>query len=105
MTKKYFVIETQSTFQIRYAICTEQEPANGRFQHLIDDGNIKDFSQHFLGEKIVGVQEMKEDDLIAYVARDFPDLVLLPRNVQLTLVNQIDQESVEMLTTEESQSI
>jgi hypothetical protein len=105
MAKKYYLIQTQSAFKIQYAVATETDPQNGHLQALVDDGTLHEVSQNFLGEKIVGMQELTQDELFAKIAEQFPEIEDAPHNMKISLINEIDQPDTEMLTDEESQSI
>ena len=96
MTKKYYLIETQSSFTLQYLVCTEKENKNGRIQHLVDDSKLNEVSQLYLGEKIVGVKEFSEKELHEKYDGD-PNIF----GEILDHVNDIDQDVVEMLSDEE----
>jgi len=60
--KKTYLIETMSTYRMRYRVMTDKDISNGDFQDIIDEGNLPDVSQDFLGEKVIGVTEVPADD-------------------------------------------
>jgi hypothetical protein len=60
---KYYLIQTLSQHSISYLISTEEVVSNAAIQEAIEQGVIREYQQEFLGERIVGLQEITEDEM------------------------------------------
>jgi len=93
---KYYLVESQSQFVLRYLVATNNENTNGRIQHLIDQSKLSEFSQNFLGEKIIGVEELS----LVQLRERFKDDPMIFGDIT-DHVNEIDAEQLELLPDEE----
>jgi hypothetical protein len=100
--KQLYLIETTSSFKIAYVVQTDKEPKNGRLQHIIDDGQLSEINQQFLGEKIVGIKPITKAEYLTRVQEIFPESEESPLEVKLAMVNDIDLETVEMLSDDDT---
>jgi len=66
MTKKLYIVESVSSFHVKYVVYSDEEPKKAHLQALIDDGELVEYIQEFLGEKLSGVAlaSPKEQSLI-----------------------------------------
>jgi hypothetical protein len=72
MSKEYVVVTTISHFRLKYSIPREDFEALGygepidteKLGSYLQDGNVKEFSQHHLGENICDVAVYKEEDIV-----------------------------------------
>jgi len=53
--KKLFVVEAMSTFHVKYAVLADKEPNKAALQEMIDQNDLVELEQFFLGEKLTGV--------------------------------------------------
>lgn len=58
--KKSYVIETVSTFKMKYVVKTDKEIKQTELQRLIDESLVPELDQVFLGERITGVYENED---------------------------------------------
>jgi hypothetical protein len=58
--KKSYVVETVSTFKMKYVVQTDKEIKQTELQRLIDEGRVPELDQVFLGERITGVYENED---------------------------------------------
>lgn len=66
---KYYLIQTLSQHSLHYLVSTEEAISNAQIQEAIEIGEVKEFNQEFLGEKVVGLREISEAEMNKYVPK------------------------------------
>jgi hypothetical protein len=79
--KKSYVVETVSTFKMKYVVQTDKEIKQTELQRLIDESRVPELDQVFLGEKITGVYENEDfsllnDQLVLDLDKPAPEEIL-----------------------------
>jgi hypothetical protein len=62
--KKHFIIETVETYHNKYIVETEKELKQAFLQNTIDRTGMPRVEKGYLGERVIGMIPIKEDDIV-----------------------------------------
>ena len=74
--KKHFIVETVETFHIKYIVETEKELKQAFLQNTIDSIGLPIVEKGYLGQRVIGMVPIKEDDILPKFNRGALDCVV-----------------------------
>lgn len=87
-----YLVETVSVFRLRYVIEGKTEE-HAMDEVTMNDGNLREFSQHHVTEAISSVRELTDEEYIALFNRDNDYLAGWTDDKKFEFVNWIDYET------------
>lgn len=89
--KKIYMVETVSTFRMRYAVeATSHNEAEDFVDQNVNSGNIKELSQHHLGEVVNWAEDLTLDEFIEQFDIDNEYLKSWSIAQKLSMVNSVE---------------
>jgi hypothetical protein len=92
MTKKLYLVETVSTFRIRYVVEAKEE-GHAEDEVIMSDADFYEFSQKHIDESITSTRELTKEQYIELFNKDNEYLSSWFDEDKFKFINKIDYES------------